>query len=193
MISYSISEDSPSLADGCGSSVCRGIRVPSAEFTGYCSRIEPRVHFQNCRCAALSNPWLRNKLRLRPRTSSLIAYARTTELSKSLDEQLIIMENYCRNHGYRISKVFVDNGMPSVGLQQALDSLNEAAGLIAIDANQFVAGSVDRFRDLRPFVHHFLCHTEKHLITVEEGIDTHSPAGQKNALELLNDWKGCFY
>jgi hypothetical protein len=192
MIINLIADDSPCLTDKCASSSRGGLQLPSAELTGYLPGIEPRVHFQNCRCSALSNPWLRNKLRLKPRTSSLIAYARTTQSSQTVEEQLAILEKYCHKHGYHISRVFVDTGGPGAGLQQALESLNEAAGLIAVDTDRFVADSVDRLRALRPLVHHFLCHTDKHLITVEEGIDTHSPAGQIVALELLTDSKDCF-
>lgn len=186
-----INEDN-CLTGACGLSVRKGPPGPSAELKDYCCQIEPRVHFQNCRCAALSNPWLRNKLTINPRTASLIAYVRTTEFSKTAVQQLQLIEHYCQAHGYKIAKVFVDDGVPAAGLQQSIDSLDETAGIIATDTNRFVEHGSDRLRQLRPFVHHFLCHTDKHLITIAEGIDTRSPAGQRAALELLADSKGCF-
>ena len=170
----------------------RGQSEKSASLPEIHNRCEcnPPISFQHC--PSLFNPWLRNKLSQSQRKGGLIAYIRTTDGDKELNQQAQILEEYCLEHGYRISKAFRDHGAPGHGLQEALDAVDEAAGLIAVDLDRFVENSSDRLRSLRPFVHHFLHHTEKHLITVAEGIDTRSPAGQLSALELINDMKGSF-
>src|SRR5262249_58566321 len=94
---------------------------------------------------------------------------------------------YCGMNGYRIARVVQDLGRPAAGLTGALEALNQATALIAVDLERFVEHSDDRIRDLRPFVHHFFCHTNKHLITINEGIDTRSSAGQAIALDAVQE------
>jgi hypothetical protein len=100
-----------------------------------------------------------------------------------------VISDYCHDNEYYVKATFVDQGKPSVGLKDAMKAVDDADGLIAADLNRFVEHSSDRFRDLRPFVHHFFCHAAKHLITVEEGVDTGSCAGQANVVELMNQVK----
>jgi hypothetical protein len=47
-------------------------------------------------------------------------------------------------------------------------------------------------RELRPFIHHFFCASQKHLVTIEEGLDSGSPGGQAAMLELVNQNKEAF-
>lgn len=145
--------------------------------------------------SSLSNPWLDNKLRLAHRSTGLIAYIRITGQPGEFEEQMEKIERHCAAHGYYISKIFLDEGIPSTGLQGAIDSLDEVGGIIAVDLNRFLhyGQSKDRLRELRPFLRHFISHSPKHLITVDEGIDTHSPSGQKTALDLMTDNTDCFF
>ncbi len=180
-------EDPPELtAEERGETQKHQIRNAGA-LKSYCCHDKPHASFQHCGCFALSNPWLRNKLRRQHHTLGLIAYVRTSTASDDLNQQLALIGDYCAVHGYHITKVFKDEGIPSSGLREALDSLDEAAGIIAVDLNRFVAHSSDRLRELRPLIHHFFCQSTKHLITVKEGIDTRSPGGQLAALDLIAD------
>lgn len=155
------------------------------------SRIENLQHSR----ASLSNPWVDNKLRLKSKCTGLIAYIRTNGNADEYTEQLCKISDYCNAHGYYINQIFSDDGEPSIGLQRAVNALDEVGGLIATDLNRFIhfTQSRDRLRELRPFLRHFISHSPKHLIAVDEGIDTHSPAGQHAALDLMLDNTDCFF
>lgn len=118
--------------------------------------------------------------------TSLIAYLRSSEEAGDAEKQLETIEAYCAHHGFRLKNIFKDEGAPSVGLTRALDALNGADGLIAVDLDRFVEHEGDKTRDLRPFVHEFLSLGSKHLITIKEGIDTGSAGGQASAIEFIN-------
>lgn len=106
------------------------------------------------------------------------------------DKQLKLINEFCQEHGCEVVKVFQDDGpTPGSALSLALQALNQADGLIAVDLNRFVHHHGDRMRDLKPFIHNFFCHTERYLLTVTEGIDTSSPVGQKNAVEFFSNVK----
>jgi DNA invertase Pin-like site-specific DNA recombinase len=111
---------------------------------------------------------------------------RVTDDELDAQKQLEVIQQYCFEHGYRIARAFKDKGKPSFGLAEALEALPQVDGLIAVDLNRFVEHQDDRLRDLRPFIHHFFCHTNKHLIAVEEGIDTRATARQRSAIEIIN-------
>lgn len=146
---------------------------------------DPPINFQHCN--ALFNPWLRNKLTRSARKGGLIAYVRTFGDDDTMNSQLAAIENYCKEHGFKIVRVFHDHGSPGRGLQEALNAVDECAGIIAIDLIRFTQFTSDRHREIRPLIHHFLSHTDKHLITIAEGIDTRAPGGQLIAIDLMND------
>lgn len=145
---------------------------------------DPPINFQHCN--SLFNPWLRNKLSRSSRKGGLIAYVRTFG-DDNMNSQLVAIEDYCKEHGFKVVRVFHDHGAPGRGLQEALNAIDECAGIIAVDLVRFTTFTSDRHREIRPLIHHFLSHTDKHLITIAEGIDTRSPGGQLTAIELMND------
>lgn len=149
-------------------------------------------HISACHCAAPHSRWVRrdlSNLLSKPRPVSLVAYIRETEGARTAQEQSSLIAAYCDEHGYRVLHTFMDHGKPSSGLQQALQEAERTDGLIASDLNRFVEHPDDRLRDLRPFIHHFFCHTAKHLVAVEEGIDTAFPIGQLRAMDLIKQSK----
>lgn len=135
---------------------------------------------------SLNNPWGRQALPHPFCKTSLVAYVCTSGAPGEAERQLELIKSYCVNHGFRLQKVFADEGRASVGLARALEALGEADGLIAVDLDRFVQHEGDKTRDLRPLVHEFLSPGSKHLITIKEGIDTGSAAGQACALEIIN-------
>lgn len=147
---------------------------------------EMRIHGSGC---ALRNPWSRKPLA--PSAKSvhivdLVGYTRSDLDGIGADEQLKRLQNFCSKHGYRIKKVFADIGKPSFGLQAALEALDDADGLIVFNLNRLVEHSKDRLRDLRPLIRCHFFDPAKHLITIEDGIDTSSPTGQASLIELIN-------
>lgn len=156
-----------------------------AEITAKC-QCTPFPPVRQCYCLALGARGLHKSLTRRPQRIGLIAYVRTISDESDCQRQLDIIEQYCSDHGYYVLRAFEDRGKPSFGLAEALEALPQADGLIAADLNCFVEHAGDRLRDLRPFIHHFFCHTNKHLIAVKEGMDTRMPVGQRSALELVN-------
>lgn len=149
---------------------------------------EPAFNFQYCQ--PLFNPWVRNKLSMSVGKGGLVAYVRVDKAESSTQEQVREIEQYCLKHGYKIQHIFFDCGVPGKGLQEALNSLDECAGVIATNLDRFVDYRQEKLRQVRPLLHHFLSHTDKHLISIEEGIDTRSPAGQLIAMEVMSDVKG---
>lgn len=135
---------------------------------------------------ALDNPWGRQALPHPFCKTSLIAYVRSSEEPGDAERQIEIIDAFCANHGFKLKNVFRDQGRPSVGLTRALEALNGADGLIAVDLDRFVEHEGDKTRDLRPLVHEFLSLGSKHLITIKEGIDTGSAGGQTPAIEIIN-------
>jgi len=146
-------------------------------------------------CTGLSNRWAKEsfeKKNRHPRQRGLIAYLRAGGASLGIEAQRKVIGDYCHDNEYYVKETFIDNGRPGAGLQGAIKALDDADGLIASDLNRFVVHHDDRLRDLRPFVHHFFCHPAKHLITVEEGVDTGSTVGQANVVTVMNQLKECY-
>ena len=144
-----------------------------------------------CHCTALSHHWQHDeeKKRIRPpRQHGLIAYIRADSYL-SADQQRRIINDFCHCNNYFIKATYTDTGSPAAGLHAALRAIDKADGLIAADLNRFVEFSDDRLRELRPFVHHFFCHPDKRLISVQEGVDTGSVLGQENVVSIMNHVK----
>jgi len=142
----------------------------------------------------LSNRWTKDSLAKRhkhPRQKGLIGYIRVNG-GLNLKDQKKTIDDFCRDNEYYLKGLFIDHGKPGASLQEAMQAVDQADGLIACDLDRFVEHADDRLRDLRPFIHHFFCHTDKHLITVEEGVDTGSTAGQANAISVINQVKEYF-
>ncbi|HEY9732545.1 MAG TPA: recombinase family protein [Drouetiella sp.] len=150
---------------------------------------DPRPREGGCLCVnAPKADWYRGK----PKGESLIAYVRA---AKDADVEGYIKEinRYCQEHSYKIADVFTDVGdQPSFGLQAAFDALEHADGLISCEMNMFIKHNADRIRELRPFIHHFFCLRDKHLITIVDGIDTGSSFGQENAIQMICETKAGF-
>jgi hypothetical protein len=148
----------------------------------------PDVYANLCHCGTMSNPWTRHKIAAEDQTKqnpSLVAYIKLGDGRMSREDQLNIIQQYCLQHGFRLDDTFVESEGTSGRLQEALATMKDHAGLIAVDLDSFVQDRRDRIRDLRPFLHHFFCHGKKHLIAIEEGIDTGTAAGQVAALEMV--------
>jgi len=144
-----------------------------------------------CHCAGHSHHWIPDKDKKRsrpPRQHGLIAYIRADSYSAA-DQQRRIINDYCHDNNYFIKATYTDTGRPANGLVEALEAAEKADGLIAADLNRFVESSDDRLRELRPFVHHFFCHPDKRLISVQEGVDTGTVIGQENVMSVMNHVK----
>jgi DNA invertase Pin-like site-specific DNA recombinase len=118
-----------------------------------------------------------------------IAYVRAAN-EADLQQQYAQLERYAQDHHLKISETFCDTGKPLAGMRQAMEALEEADGLIVVDLNRLVTRTDDRLHDLRPLLHHFCAPTQgKHLISIAEGINTATSAGQLAAMEIVNELK----
>lgn len=125
----------------------------------------------------------------RSRKEKLVVYVRVVEESL-LEENVGLIKTYCKELGYQIADIFTDvSDHPSFGFKAALDAMENADGLISVDLNQFVSSHGDRMRELRPLIHHFFCRGGKHLITINDGIDTGTEIGQQNAIDIISETK----
>ncbi len=118
----------------------------------------------------------------------IIAYVRACD-EMDLDEQFQEIERYASEHRLKIEDTFCDVGPPMFGLRHAIEALEHADTLIVCNLNRLVMHREDRLRDLRPILHRFCSNGGKHLISIEEGVNTASPTGQLNVLELINGVK----
>ncbi len=115
----------------------------------------------------------------------LIGYVRSAGCSVDNDEQRRLIEQYCREHGHNLAGFsHVDEGDPGLGLQEALTSLYTYDVIIAFDLNRFVHYRDDRVVELRAILERLL-HEGKVLITLVEGVETLTAAGQEAVIELL--------
>lgn len=150
----------------------------------------PRISHQGdiidrCLCTEKSNSLSTYYLN-RSRKERLVVYVRV-DREENLETQLDLIKKYCSDFGYHIADVYTDVAdHPSFGFKAALDAMENADGLITVDLNQFVSANGDRVRELRPLIHHFFCQGGKHLITVNDGIDTGTECGQQNAIEAVS-------
>ncbi len=163
---------------------------PSHAIEGSCTKTDntclcPTDVSESCRCLLTQSHGLRTSFVHPSHQTRLVGYIRTGFDDADAARQLDLIEKYCSEHDYCLTNIFVDQGKPSFGLSRALQELRNAQGLIALDLSRFVDDTGDRLRDLRPFVHHFFCNPNKHLITLNEGIDTGTIAGQMSAVEVL--------
>ena len=115
----------------------------------------------------------------------LIGYVRSLGCSVDLEEQRRLIEQYCHEHHHQlVGFAHVDEGDPGLGLQEAITSLHTYDGLIAFDLNRFVHSIDERVVELRALLERLL-HEGKVLITLIEGIETLTAAGQETVIELL--------
>lgn len=120
----------------------------------------------------------------------LIGYLRTGGSQVSAREQRNMIREYCVQHGHHlVGFTEVDSDRPSFGLQEALNGLKKSDGIIAADLDQFVTHLDDRLIDLRPLIER-LFHTGKVLITLIDGMETITAAGQLRLVEVINEWSG---
>ncbi|MDR3615844.1 MAG: hypothetical protein P4L53_19955 [Candidatus Obscuribacterales bacterium] len=120
----------------------------------------------------------------------LIGYLRTGGSPVSVREQRNMIREYClMNEHHLIGFTEVDSDRPSFGLQEALNGLKKNDGIIATALDQFVCHPSDRLTDLRPLVER-LFHSGKVLITLSDGVETVTPAGQLSLIEMINEWSG---
>ncbi len=102
-----------------------------------------------CMCTEKENSLASYHLN-RGRRENLVAYLRVPN-AEQIDEKVESIRQYCLDNSYRIIEIFSDVGdHPSFGFKAALDAMENADGLIALDLNQFVATRGDRIRELRP-------------------------------------------
>lgn len=115
----------------------------------------------------------------------LMGYVRSTGCSVDIDEQRRLIEQYCHEHHHHlVGFAHVDEGDPGLGLQEAITALHSYDGIIAYDLNRFVHSIDDRLVELRSLLERLL-HEGKVLITLVEGIETLTAAGQETIIELL--------
>jgi DNA invertase Pin-like site-specific DNA recombinase len=121
---------------------------------------------------------------------NLVAYLRETGGDPSVDQQAALIGQYCADHGHEITLTVLDGGNQADSMETAMESLANADGLIVTDLNRFVVHNNDRGRDLRPLLHEFMCAgVHKRLISIREGIDTATAAGQRAVMEVINQLK----
>ena len=153
----------------------------------------PRIQHQGDiidRCMCIDNgSSIANYYLNRRRREKLVVYVRVNDESK-IEEKVDLIKEYCAQNEYQIVDILTEvSDHPSFGFKAALEELENADGLISVDLNQFVSSHGDRIRELRPLIHHFFCQGGKHLITINDGIDTGTNIGQQNAIESMCETK----
>lgn len=146
-----------------------------------------RESLAHCRCNNLHNHWIHGSKQKPAHRARLTAYVRVDGYRPSSEQQIQLIKTFCDQHQYELVNIFQERGRePGRALNEALNSLESADGIVAVDLERFVHNHKDRLRDLKPFIHNFFCHTERYLLTVSEGIDTSTAAGQTSAVEFFS-------
>lgn len=143
-----------------------------------------------CHCFSFKSAWAhaKGKTEAAPYTARLTAYIR---VDGGVDKarQYKEIKDYCDAHRFEVVETYEDRGLPSLGMQAAFDSLERTDGIIATNLDIFVQHDDDPMRDLKPLLHRFFCIGDRHFITVEEGIDTATPEGQRAAVDYMSKTK----
>jgi nucleotide-binding universal stress UspA family protein len=115
----------------------------------------------------------------------LIAYLRKS-VTLTTDEQRKIIEEYCQRKSYKIIE-FVDSDFdrPGSGLEFALNETARSDGLIVCDLDRLVAANEDTRYELRLLIDR-LWHNKKIIVSVLDGINTVTVAGQEAMIEHLS-------
>lgn len=143
---------------------------------------------KDCFCNG-SRPWFRTASSDLSHPVRLIGYARA-ESPDAARLQFMKIEEFCQENNYELVERYYDiGGQPGAGLGRAIKQLSHANGLIACDLEQFVCHHQDRLMDLKPLLHKFFCSGTRFLLTIKEGVNTQSAAGQHAAIEVLNSLK----
>ena len=85
---------------------------------------------------------------------------------------------------YRFSNFFRENVPGSFLYNQRFDSILILSILTLLNFS-----SLWILLDLKPLLHQFFCSGSRFLVTVKEGVNTQSAAGQKAAIEVLDSLK----
>lgn len=124
------------------------------------------------------------------RNRSLLAFLKEDEDSMPIKQQFDLIEEFCRIHGLKVARKIVYQGSRATSLEEAIRQMAFTDGVIVSDLNRLVSHQCDRGHDLRILLHEFVgAPAHKRLVSVLEGIDTRTAAGQQAALETINQIK----
>jgi hypothetical protein len=118
----------------------------------------------------------------------LVGYVRLGDTSASGLEQLNAIRGYCRAHRQECITVCTDDGAPGFGLARALRQMKNFDGLITFDATRLVDNQSDTYRSLRPLIESTFMHGHKKFISIADGLENITPAGQEALISALNEW-----
>ena len=118
-----------------------------------------------------------------------VAYLKS-DTQAGIERQRALIHSYCRANDCCVAEEYIElKHRPAMVLESAIASLKRADGLLVADLNVLVQHEHDRARELRPLLHHFMHEGGKHLLSVSEGIDTSTTAGQAATVEYINGLK----
>ena len=118
----------------------------------------------------------------------LIGYVRSGHTDLSCEEQIDALKNYCIDHGYKLVSVYRDNDELGAGYNDMMDAMSNVDGIITYDVTRLVSHPSDTLRELRPLFKNRFMRTGKKILTVAEGIENLTAAGQAHIIEFMNDW-----
>lgn len=118
----------------------------------------------------------------------LVAYSRHGGESNSVDIQRERIDSYCLTHGFSVvAHHTCQSEDDNLALQDAITDLEHCAGLIVSDISRLVKHHTDPLRDLAPLLHDSFFNNSKILISVKEGINTSTSAGQQALIEFMKE------
>lgn len=148
-----------------------------------------RQSLSHCLCNNIHHHWIHGSTHKLTHPARVVAYIRSYG-GLSEEKQLAMIQTFCREYDYDLVNIFQEHSIePGRALSDALNALDTADALIATDLERFVYNHNDRLRDLKPLIHNFFCHTNRYLLTICEGVDTSTPAGQASAVEMFSTMK----
>ncbi|MBX9666945.1 MAG: recombinase family protein [Candidatus Obscuribacterales bacterium] len=141
-----------------------------------------------------SMPWGNLSIHHRPRRNAhLIAYTKYGGENNTIMMQVDHIHRFCTMHGYTIQNVFEwEKSRPGTAIREALMAMHTADGIIVSDLTRLIDHYADPMRDLKPLVHECF-RNGKHLIAVNEGIDTATVVGQNALIEYTQELHDVVY
>lgn len=116
----------------------------------------------------------------------LVAFVRSGHESLCSEQEKEIIE-YCETHHHKVASFFGRHTMNATALNNALDALHDADGLIVTDMMRLFCHDQDPVRRLKDQVKESFFRGGKRLIAIHDGIDTATADGQAKLLHFLRE------
>ena len=120
------------------------------------------------------------------KTLKLIGYVRTVPGGLPRERQCDTIKQFCKEHHHKLLAFYYDEGAPNMGLDSALQGLEDVDGLAIFDLKRLIPDNSDTLRELAPLLKNNFLQKRKKIVSVTDGMENITPTGQENLIGYLN-------